>query len=317
MEAINLKKYKGFLFIASLFLVVVFLAGCSSNNPIAEELSTQRAVLSIDEINNGTIFVNDQEVESGWSDLFKVGSSVNLRAEPDANYYLDGWENIDYDDEDITNINLVVTDENTTIRPIFEQTEGTGGTGDTIDGEPNDGTDGEGDLVDEGPGDGEDENNNDENGDTDDGDNGDSEEPGDGSENGNEDYEPLEMGSINFNDNQINITTSGSGNRAEYGNEYQKIIIDGSGDKIKITMEFSEGIITGAMDSNEDLLNGEYDLLILLDDYEGNNDENGYKFSAVFEDGEATEIEISNWEFTVDTNSVSTSLPDDLYLKFR
>ncbi|MFN2364099.1 MAG: hypothetical protein ABR596_07365, partial [Halarsenatibacteraceae bacterium] len=93
--------------------------------------------------------------------------------------------------------------------------------------------------------------------------------------------------------------------------------IEGSGNVTEITMEFSGGKITGAEDLNEEPLNGEYELLMLLEGYEGDNDENGYEFSAEFDDGEATGISISDWKFTVDTGSVSIGLPDDLYLKFR
>ena len=410
-----MKKFKLVIFMASLVLIVAILAGCTSSNPVAEELAKQRAALTIGEFDSElhTITANGTELGSEESELFEVGSNVRLVVQPAEGYEFLGW---DFDDNATSReITLVMYEDNTRITPSFgeldtgevgaeglamqmETEPGNTGAGDNIQGPPAvivsnnngpvpgvevtvsteqgvnlDGTTaqvtnqngiaifddlvinqpgldyelvfdaevtdiqlraisqpfdvievidepGDGDNGETDPGDDNGDNGDGDNGETDpgddNGDNGNGEEPGDG-ENGNGEYEPLEYGSINFNDNQINITTSGSGNRAVYGNKYQKLIIDGTGDEKKVIMEFSEGIITGAMDSNENLLNGEYELLILLDDYEGNNDENGYEFSAVFEDGKATGIEIPNWEFTVDTNSVSVSLPDDLYLKFK
>ena len=127
-----MKKYKGFLFIASLALVVVLLAGCSSHNPIAEELATQRAALTIGDLENGSLTVNGTAVESGWSELFRVGSNVELVAEPDEGYEVSEWEGIEHNEEDdLSNITLVMPEENTRIRPVYtiDETDGTGDVG--------------------------------------------------------------------------------------------------------------------------------------------------------------------------------------------
>ena len=47
MEGIILKKFKLVIFMASLVLIVAILAGCTSSNPVAEELAKQRAALTI------------------------------------------------------------------------------------------------------------------------------------------------------------------------------------------------------------------------------------------------------------------------------
>ena len=126
MEEINLKKYKGFLFIASLALVVVLLAGCSSSNPIAEELAIQRAALiigSFDDIH--TITVNGTEIkpdeDGDWKGLFEVGSDVRIVVDPADGWEFDGWDfNNNANGLETT---IVMFDDNTRITPNFSNGE--------------------------------------------------------------------------------------------------------------------------------------------------------------------------------------------------
>ena len=121
-----MKKYKGFLFIASLALVVVLLAGCSSSNPIAEELATQRAALiigSFDDIH--TITVNGTEIkpdeDGDWKGLFEVGSDVRIVVDPADGWEFDGWDfNNNANGLETT---IVMFDDNTRITPNFSNGE--------------------------------------------------------------------------------------------------------------------------------------------------------------------------------------------------
>ncbi|MFW5790594.1 MAG: InlB B-repeat-containing protein, partial [Bacillota bacterium] len=120
-----MKKYKLVILMASLVFIVSVLAGCSSINPVAEELAKQRAALTIGEFEGEhSITANGTELGSEESELFEVGSDVRLVVEPSEGYDFDGWKNIDHGDaQNINDITIVMTEENLTIRPEFSEVD--------------------------------------------------------------------------------------------------------------------------------------------------------------------------------------------------
>ncbi|MBF8436975.1 hypothetical protein I0Q91_07800, partial [Halanaerobiaceae bacterium Z-7014] len=117
-----MKKYKLVIFMASLVLIVAVLAGCTSSNPVAEELAKQRAALIIGEFDEiHTITVNGTEInpdeDGNWKDLFEVGSEVRLVVDP-----APGWEFLGWDFDENANeleTTIVMFDDNTRITPTF------------------------------------------------------------------------------------------------------------------------------------------------------------------------------------------------------
>lgn len=258
-----MKKYKGVLFIASLVLVVIIFAGCSSNNSITEDLGTQEPVLTIGDYKNGSLTVNGDTVESGWSDHFEAGSDIELAADEDEGFKITDWIGVETDDENnLDEITMVMPEKDHEVAPVFKSDGETGDSGDPDDNE---------------------------------------------SEDGNTDSEELvDFDSINF--DEIKDVSSNDGSEYDDDKDFEEAYYE---------LELLGGTISGAKDLNGDLLNGEHDLMILIKDYEGENDKNGYPFTVVFENGEATDIDIHEWEITINDARMNFSFSDDLYLKFR
>lgn len=66
----------------------------------------------------GTVNVEDEDVEDGWSDYYEEGSTVTLEAESDDGWYFDGWTGTDTGEANRIDIEM---DENKMITANFEQ----------------------------------------------------------------------------------------------------------------------------------------------------------------------------------------------------
>ncbi|MFN2363485.1 MAG: hypothetical protein ABR596_04230, partial [Halarsenatibacteraceae bacterium] len=118
-----MKKYKLVIFMASLVLIVAVLAGCTSSNPVAEELAKQRAALTIGNFNSElhSITANGTKLGSEKRELFEVGSDVRLVVEPADGYEFLGW---DFDENATSRETiLVMYEDNTRITPLFSEVD--------------------------------------------------------------------------------------------------------------------------------------------------------------------------------------------------
>ncbi len=80
-----------------------------------------------------------------------------------------------------------------------------------------------------------------------------------------------------------------------------------------LNLTFSPVRIENAKDGNGNLLNGEYNLVLWLDGFEGDSDQYGYPLSLNFTDGNTGNFGVSGWYLF---GSGSYHVPNGLYLTF-